>query len=171
MDFIDFNKRKPSNREIIAFFRMVFSDTQQAMEFEYTDNFNKMSDQEILSFYNDRLVNKINLGYWCSIGDRTVGMIGVNRFSNSYEAHIAGIGFGVDIEYRKQGICIKLMELAEKRAVENNITRLECSCLHINEPAITLLKKLNYIEEGRKIRSVLKDGIYYDRVLFGKLLK
>lgn len=171
MEFIDFVSRKPSDSEIVTFFRMMFSKEQQEMEFQYTEHFNKMSDFEILTYYNKNMSNSENLGYWCSASDRTVGMIGVNRCKDTYNSHIGKIGFGVDKDFRRLGIGSKLIDMAERRAGENGIIRLECSCLHINKPAVSLLKKLKYSEEGRKSKAVYKNGIYYDRIMMGKILK
>lgn len=40
-------------------------------------------------------------------------------------------------------------------------------CIHINEVAIKLHKKLGFIEEGRERRSIYTNGQYYDQVLLG----
>lgn len=172
MNVIDFRERKPNLNEIISFFKMVFSNEQQKWQFEEERQFSNMSDNELLDFYKTKLEAKenSNLGYWLSENDITVGMIGVNRKTDTYNKHIAEIGFAVDIKNRRKGFGSRLIELAEKRAIKNGIIRLECSCLSINKPAILLLKKNNYIQEGIKIKSVYKNNQYYDRVLFGKII-
>lgn len=172
MEYIDFSKRKPTNSEIISFFRMVFSDHQQAMEFEYTDKFNKMDDDEILAFYITNLKNrkKPNLGYWCSFNKKTIGMLGINRFSEEYRKHIGEIGFGIDERFQRQGICTELIKKAEIKAREYGVLRIECSCLDINIPALSLLEKLGYTNEGIRKKSILKNRKLHDQVLFGKIL-
>jgi ribosomal protein S18 acetylase RimI-like enzyme len=91
--------------------------------------------------------------------------------ANGGGAHVARLGMGVAKTHRGQGIGRRLMEVTIARCRELGLEKIELSVYSANEPAIALYRKLGFVEEGRRSRSRLIDGIYQDVIAMGLFLK
>lgn len=80
-------------------------------------------------------------------------------------AHVATLGVGVIHSHRGQGIGRKLIDAAIAKARDQGIEIIELSVQGSNARAIALYRKMGFVEEGRKIRGRLVDGIYEDVIL------
>ncbi len=84
--------------------------------------------------------------------------------------HSAHIVIGILKEYRGRGLGSKLMKAALDWAKTSNITRLELTVVEDNKAAISLYKKHDFKEEGRKINSLLIDGKYINEIYMAKIV-
>jgi ribosomal protein S18 acetylase RimI-like enzyme len=86
-------------------------------------------------------------------------------------AHIARLGMGVHPAYRGRKLGRRLLEATIEKVRQAGLEKIELSVYSSNLPAIALYRKLGFVEEGRKLRGRLIDGIYDDVVLMALRLK
>ena len=67
--------------------------------------------------------------------------------------------------YRNQGIGKQLLRAAITQAQQHDFKRIELSVLSTNLRAYKLYRKLGFVEEGIKHRSVFLEGTYFDRIM------
>ena len=96
---------------------------------------------------------------WCDI---TPGING--------EVHVGHLGMGVLNAFRGQGIGQRLMETAIAQARVLRLEKIELQVFAANKPALTLYKKLGFIEEGLRQRARLVNGVYDDILLMALFL-
>ena len=80
-------------------------------------------------------------------------------------AHIGRLGMGVIRSHRGQGIGRRLLGATIGKARRLGQEKIELSVYASNSTAIMLYAKLGFVEEGRKVRGRLVDGVYDDVVL------
>jgi len=87
-------------------------------------------------------------------------------------AHTGSFGMMVLNEYRGMGIGKLLLEELLKWAERNPyIEKISLGVFSTNERAITLYKKMGFVEEGRKVKEIkLHDNDYVDDVLMYKMV-
>jgi ribosomal protein S18 acetylase RimI-like enzyme len=93
---------------------------------------------------------------WCDAlpGDASAGA-----------SHIARLGMGVLREFRGHGLGRKLIETTIAKVREQRLEKIELSVYSSNAGAIALYRKLGFVEEGRKKRGRIVDGICDDVIL------
>ena len=91
--------------------------------------------------------------------------------ASSGAAHIGRLGMGVLKDYRNKKIGRRLIEATIEKARLLGLEKIELSVYASNEPAITLYRRLGFLEEGKKMRGRFVDGIYDDIILMALFLK
>jgi len=82
----------------------------------------------------------------------------------------AELSLFLDPDFQKKGIGSKaLLALMKHAFFSMNFYRLEAEIIEYNQPALTLIRKLEFIEEGRLRQAKYFDGKYYDILRFGIL--
>ena len=105
------------------------------------------------------------------VGDRVVGMIGIETFPNRPRRRHAGrIGISVDIEWQGKGVGTALMTAGVDLA-DNwlNLTRLELEVYSDNEAAIHLYERFGFTHEGTMRKHAFRDGKYVDSNMMARL--
>ena len=92
---------------------------------------------------------------WCDI--RRAALAGV--------WHCGLLGIGLMEGYRNQGIGEQLLRAAITQAQQHDFKRIELSVLSTNLRAYKLYRKLGFVEEGIKHRSVFLEGTYFDLIM------
>lgn len=82
-------------------------------------------------------------------------------------AHVARLGMGVVRDFRGRGIGRQLIEATIAKAWAKKLEKIELSVYASNEAALRLYRRMGFVEEGRRRRARLVDGIYDDIVLMG----
>jgi ribosomal protein S18 acetylase RimI-like enzyme len=86
-------------------------------------------------------------------------------------AHVGHLGMGVLDEFRGQKIGQRLLEATIEMAQRIGIEKIELSVYSANAPAISLYRKMGFVEEGRKRQGRLVDGVYDDVLLMALNVK
>ena len=164
--------RTPTDGEIVSFFHMVFAPDQTKWNlYRSSEETMSKTDQEFVAFCREKvLTNARNHGFWAKVGDRVVGMAGINQFEEEEKSHCAELGFGVSEDYQRQGIGYRLVSAATGRARALGLKRIESDCFADNAAAVALLRRAGFTEEGVRSKAVLRDGHLRDVCLFGLLL-
>jgi putative acetyltransferase len=105
------------------------------------------------------------------VGDRVVGMLGLETFPNRPRRRHAGrIGISVDAEFQGKGVGSALMAAAIDLA-DNwlNLTRLELEVYADNEAAIHLYERFGFTYEGTMRQHAFRDGEYVDSNMMARL--
>lgn len=105
------------------------------------------------------------------VGERVVGMLGVNTFPNRpRRRHVGTIGMAVHDEWHGKGIGTALMRAALDLA-DNwlNLIRLELEVFMDNEPAIRLYERFGFEHEGTLRQYAFRDGRYVDSYVMARL--
>lgn len=84
--------------------------------------------------------------------------------------HVAHIVIALSQQYTGQGIGKKLMQAIENWSTTKAISRMELTVITKNTMAINFYRKLGFVTEGTKQRSVKIEDQYYDELLMAKLL-
>ncbi|MCK4816029.1 GNAT family N-acetyltransferase [bacterium] len=97
-----------------------------------------------------------------------IGWINMQR--GSFTDGVFSFGISVFREYRRNGYAEEALRLILRYGF-NELRHQKCNseCIDINEGSIRLHKKLGFIEEGRRRRTVYMNGDYHDTVLLGLL--
>lgn len=163
--------RTPTDDEIVSFFHMVFAPDQTKWNLgRCSEEIMSKTDQAFVAFCREKvLTNARNHGFWAKVGDRVVGMAGINQFEEE-KSHCAELGFGVSEDYQRQGIGYRLVSAAIARARALGLKRIESDCFADNAGAVGLLRRAGFEEEGVRSKAVLRDGHLRDVRLFGLLL-
>lgn len=164
--------REPADEHILSFWRLVFSPDQLRWNPEDSPDLARWDDQRVLRFYRGNLAYRPNqFGFWASRDGTVVGYVGLCIPNEHSRSHCGELGFGVDQRYQRQGIGLRLLTAVEELATKKGLHRLECSCFAANIPAMRLLLKAGFTEEGRKRQPICSGETYSDQVFFGKLLR
>lgn len=123
---------------------------------EFVDSSAKKNLPQFFAFDGEQLVG------WCDAfpGDAANGA-----------PHLARLGMGVAKSHRGRGIGRQLMDATISRCRELGLEKIELSVYSSNEPAIALYRKLGFVDEGRKVRGRLVDGVYDDVISMALFLK
>jgi len=82
----------------------------------------------------------------------------------------AELSLFLDPAFQKKGIGFDaLIALMKHAFFSMNFYRLEAEVIEYNQPALTLVRKLGFIEEGRLRQAKYFDGKYFDILRFGLL--
>lgn len=92
----------------------------------------------------------------------------INYFS--FKTHSGSLFIGIKREFQNKTIGSKLMKTIESMALLIGISRLEASIQKDNTTAINFFMKQGFLKEGEKIKSIKKNGIYINEILFYKVL-
>ena len=102
------------------------------------------------------------------VNDEIVGLLDFHGRTNRRKiAHVGSFGMSVKKEYRGQGIGSALLNTIIQWGKEHpQIEKIGLAVLSNNENAITVYKRLGFIEEGRRINEIkLSDNEYLDDIL------
>jgi RimJ/RimL family protein N-acetyltransferase len=89
---------------------------------------------------------------------------------SSGNAHVGRLGMGVAKQHRRQGLGARLMHAVLDKARSKGLQKIELGVYSTNTGAIALYERFGFIEEGRKKRSRLVDGLYEDIVMMALFL-
>ena len=95
-------------------------------------------------------------------GDRIVGWCDIIPMKGVDFSHCGGMGMGLHVDYRRQGIGTKMLDTTLQAAKEYGIERVELEVYTSNTPAIRLYEKRGFIPEGVKRKARKLDGEYFD---------
>ncbi len=102
--------------------------------------------------------------------DQVVGWCDIAHRKYDIFQHIGVLSMGLLSEYRGKGIGTRLLETTIKSAQKKGVEKIEIDVFASNMRAISLLKKFEFFEEGRRLKSAKIDGVYDDMVMMGKFL-
>jgi L-phenylalanine/L-methionine N-acetyltransferase len=104
------------------------------------------------------------------VGDRVIGMVGVETFTRPRRSHVGRIGICVHDEWQGKGVGTALMrailDLADNWL---NLRRLELEVYADNESAIGLYERMGFEVEGTLRQHAFRDGQYVDSKMMGRL--
>lgn len=105
-------------------------------------------------------------------GDTILGYYILHPNGYGRRSHICNTSYGVNLNYRGNGIGRKLVLDSFKRSKEYGFKILQYNCVvSVNEAALKLYRSLEMTEVGRVENGYrLKDGTYCDGVIFTKQL-
>ena len=98
-------------------------------------------------------------------GEKVVGWCNIEPLGRAVQAHVGGVAMGILPDWRDRGLGTRLMRDALAAADAFGYRRIELSVYPSNPRAHALYRKLGFVEEGVKRRSVLIDGVFYDEIL------
>ncbi len=101
-----------------------------------------------------------------TLDEQTVGSISLH----SRHDKNGTFGFGILIyrEFRHNGYAEDAVRILLRYCFrERRFQKCNSACVHTNEASIALHRKLGFLEEGRRRRTVFFNGQYHDDVLFG----
>ncbi len=155
--------------QIIAYARQVFAEPGVNL-ITMADEFNPTTESEA------RMISEMNrarnsLFLVAEDDGRIVGQLTLQGGKRRNVRHAATLGITVGRDYRGQGVGRRLMEYAIAWARAGRVvTRIELNVFVRNTNAIRLYESCGFVAEGRRRRSIRRDGEYVDDLLMGLLL-
>jgi RimJ/RimL family protein N-acetyltransferase len=164
-------ERVPTDDEILSFWQMMSAPGQTRWDYEDNQAFYDQSDEEAIQFLRSKVLTRAtSFGCWAREDGQMVGMASINRFTESSKEHCGELGFSVREGHQRRGIGYQLVRAVLDKARKEGLQRIECSCFAHNEPAVGLLCKAGFREEGLRIGAIKKHGQLRDIREFGLLL-
>lgn len=96
------------------------------------------------------------------IGGVVVGWCDICPIGRPVYAHGGVLGMGIVEEHRGKGIGEALMRAALAQARARGMTRVELTVRADNPRAITLYRRIGFVDEGVKRKAIFVDGAYVD---------
>ena len=155
--------------QIITYARRVFAEPGINL-ITMTDEFNPTTESEarMISEMN-RAINSLFLV--AEDDSRIVGQLTLQGGKRRNVRHAATLGITVGREHRGQGVGRRLMEYAIDWARAGGVvTRIELNVFVRNSNAIRLYESCGFVVEGRRRRSIHRDGEYMDDLVMALLL-
>ena len=104
------------------------------------------------------------------VDDGTVaGWCNIFPPGRAVQSHVGCVAMGLRPGWRDRGGGTKLMRQSLAAADAFGFTRVELSVYSGNPRAAVLYRKLGFVEEGIKRRSVIIDGTAFDEILMARL--
>ncbi len=100
---------------------------------------------------------------------RVVGWCGIDPKTQEGFKHVGQLGMGVDSDFRRRGIGMRLMRTALNMANQIGLERIELEVLASNLPAIELYRKAGFVVEGVQKKARKIDARYEDIVFMALL--
>jgi len=104
------------------------------------------------------------------IGDQVVGWCDAMRYQVNSLNHRAGIGMGVQKEYRGKQIGEKLLLATIEYSRQTEIKRIDLDVREDNISAINLYKKCGFVEYARMKKGIFLEGRFFDLISMEYLL-
>jgi RimJ/RimL family protein N-acetyltransferase len=109
--------------------------------------------------------------YLAFSGAELIGEINLIGGARKAVHHTALLGISVRRGWRGRGVGNHLFRAVLDWAISGRVLRrIELSVFVVNEPAIRLYEKFGFTKEGRRRRSIFRDGIYHDDWMMALLL-
>jgi RimJ/RimL family protein N-acetyltransferase len=160
-----------SDEDILSFWQMMSAPSQTRWDYEDNEAFYRKPDAEVIRFFRSKVLTRTTgLGCWAREEGQIVGMASINRYTSPSREHCGELGFGVREGYQRRGIGHQLVRAVLDVARGEGLKRIECSCFAHNEPAMGLLHKAGFREEGLRTGAIEKQGQLWDIREFGLLL-
>lgn len=125
---------------------------------------------EKIASFQQQLIGMNGPVYYAINADRVVGWCDVFPERNPRQNHRGGLGMGLILEYRGQGLGSKLLAAVLAHAKQFGLEKVELQVYTSNIPAVALYRKFGFEQEGliRKYRKL--DGQYFDCFAMAKFL-
>lgn len=131
----------------------------------------QMSVEDEEAYIQDKAEAENSLAMLALSGSQIVGEVNLYAGPRKAEQHAAVLGISVRSGWRDQGLGTRLMTAALDYARnESSLKRIELRVFETNLAAIHLYKKFGFIIEGRRRKSIYKEGKYIDDLLMAVLL-
>ena len=155
--------------QIITYARRVFAEPGVSL-ITLAEEFNPTTESEA------RMISEMNraTNSLCLVAEddgRIVGQLMLQGGKRRNVRHAATLGITVGREHRGQGVGRRLMEYAIDWARAGGVvTRIELTVFVRNSNAIRLYESCGFVVEGRRRRSIHRDGEYMDDLVMALLL-
>ena len=155
--------------QIITYARRVFAEPGVSL-ITLAEEFNPTTESEA------RMISEMNraTNSLCLVAEdngRIVGQLMLQGGKRRNVRHAATLGITVGREHRGQGVGRRLMEYAIDWARAGGVvTRIELNVFVRNSNAIRLYESCGFVAEGRRRRSIHRDGEYMDDRVMALLL-
>ena len=101
-------------------------------------------------------------------GRRVVGWCTITGQARPVQAHLGSVAMGLVPGWRDRGWGTKLMQQALAAGDAFGFERVELTVFTSNPRAQALYRKLGFVEEGVKRRSVRIDAVYLDEIMMAR---
>lgn len=117
--------------------------------------------------------NPAHIALVAQVNESLVGFLGFENGSRKRLAHQGTLHMSVRAKFRSKGVGTALLQSLIDWAEENPaIEKVALSVFAANQPAISLYKKMGFLEEGRRVRGIkIADGKYVDDILMYRFVK
>lgn len=102
-------------------------------------------------------------------GAQVAGWCNIFPPGRAVQAHVGAVAMGLRPKWRNQGWGTKLMQHALTAADAYGFERVELTAYADNPRAHAIYKKLGFVQEGLKRRSVRIEGRYFDEIMMARL--
>lgn len=102
-------------------------------------------------------------------GDAVVGWCNIFPAGRPVQSHVGLVAMGLRPDWRDKGWGTKLMRQSLAAADAYGFTRIELTVYAQNPRAQALYRKLGFVQEGVKRRSVIIDDVVHDEIMMARL--
>jgi RimJ/RimL family protein N-acetyltransferase/thymidylate kinase len=169
LEIVDLKEYRPSDGEILSFFRMIRVSSQADWNFgEMGEELASKSDVELVNYFREKVLrDERGNQLWAKDGAAVVGFVGLHL---QPETGCASIGFGVSESHQRQGIASALIAAAIAKARELGLKEIKAECFADNSRSIGLLIKSGFKQVGCRAKAVNKRGQWRDACDFSLAL-
>jgi len=144
--------------------------TRVAQERDFLASIDGFSLEGTISFMQEIIQNN-HAQYFAIANNKVIGWCDIIPKSMVGFKHVGTMGMGIVKEYRGQGIGSRLLKEAINHSQNIcHLEKIELDVFESNINAIKLYKKLDFIEEGKRIKARKLDNIYTNEIQMGLIL-
>lgn len=115
------------------------------------------------------LIDSKTTSFVARLNKDVIGIVVIKKYDGR-RSHVGEIGYDVKNEYRNSGVATLLIKNILKELKKTNIKYLIAWTADYNEPSKRMMKKFGFRKAGKIKNGVLKNGKYYDYILFQRAL-
>ena len=161
------NGTEDDAREVLDIFKLTHAETDFLLSYPDENSFDVKQEGEFLRAKTES-DNEIEIV--AVIDGRIAGTAGIDAVGNKYKTkHRAEFGIGIAKEFWGLGIGRALTEACIECAKEAGYTQLELDVVSDNASAISLYKKIGFVEYGRNSKGFNSRISGYQELVYMKL--
>jgi RimJ/RimL family protein N-acetyltransferase len=108
---------------------------------------------------------------WLLVREEWLVVVAIASLQRPVYAHSGGLGMGVLLDYRGQGVGSALLAAAINKAKSLGLTRIELTVRENNKAAIALYKKFGFGVEGLHRNAVCSEMVYENHISMALLFE
>jgi RimJ/RimL family protein N-acetyltransferase len=162
--------RTPRWEDLDDFLELINSLVAERADILKSERVSREEEIDFLSGLLNRLEKDEVFYLVAEMDGRVVAVSEISR-RTGYEAHVGVIGIAIKSGFRDFGIGTEMMKVLIRQARKWGLKVLTLTTFASNKRAIHVYEKIGFVQTGKFLKKIFKEGKYIDEVVMTKLLE